>query len=204
MSNDVYVTVRGFTGGVPIVYNNENGGSTVTLRVACTPRRFDRGAKEYTDGTTQWYTIRCYNALAENVKGCITTGTPVIVRGKLTLRTWDDKNGVSHFDNTILADALGIELSTGQANYTPVRRQKLERLDGEPAGSASDDGSSDESDAIRDSAESYDPPGPTESTQPTEAAEAPGPGVYESASTGESGPELAYSGADHLGNLSRL
>ncbi|MGO1590908.1 MAG: single-stranded DNA-binding protein [Ancrocorticia sp.] len=136
MSNDTYVTIRGYAGGSPTVYQNE-GGTTVVLRVGVTPRNFNRESGEFRDGTTAWYSIRCYGSLGENVKKSVGRGTPVIVRGKLSPRTWQDKDGISRVDNTIAADALGIELSTGTAFFTQVKNHKLDPVDGEPAGSAS-------------------------------------------------------------------
>ena len=139
MSNETYVTVRGYTGGDPTVFRNEQGGSTVVLRVGVTARVYNRSAQEFRDGTTAWYSVRCYVYLAENVVGSVSRGTPVIVRGKLVPRIWQDRDGNNRIDNTILADALGVELSTGTAKFTSVKNQKLPAVAGEPAGSASED-----------------------------------------------------------------
>ena len=142
MSNETLITIRGYVGGDPIVFENDSGRTTAVTRVGVTARNFDRRTGAFTDGATSWYSVRSYGELSENVAKCIQKGTPVIVRGRLSPRQWTDKDGNIKNDNVIVADSLGIDLNTGCANFVKTKRTPLEPVEGEPAHAASTRGDS--------------------------------------------------------------
>lgn len=137
MSNETLIAIRGYVGADPTVFSNALGRSTSIVRVGVTPRNFRRDTRTFENGTTSWYSVRCYGDLGTNVAECVRRGTPVLVRGRLNTRTWTDKEGHNHSENVIVADAFGIELSTGQANFVKTRQRALDPVDGEPRDSAS-------------------------------------------------------------------
>ncbi|WP_188042597.1 single-stranded DNA-binding protein [Changpingibacter yushuensis] len=139
MSNETFLTIRGFAGADPTVFHNESGRVTVVIRVGVTARNFDRRLNTYSDGTTAWYSVRCYGDLAENVSRSIHKGSPVLIRGRLSPRTWTDKDGRTRTDYAIAADSVAIDLNTGWATFVRTRKQSLEPIEGEPAHSASAD-----------------------------------------------------------------
>lgn len=130
MSNETYVTVRGYVGSVPTIFGAEPQKSTVVIRVGVTARRFNREAEEYTNGETAWYSVRCFGTLGQHVARSVQRGTPVLVRGRLVPRLWVDKDGVQRTEFNILADAVGIELSTGVGHFIHARLTEAPALDG--------------------------------------------------------------------------
>lgn len=132
MSNETYITVRGYVGSVPAIFGSDPQRCTVVIRVGVTARRFNREAEEFTNGETAWYSVRCYGTLGQHVVKSIQRGTPVLVRGRLVPRVWADKDGVQRTEFNILADAVGIELSTGIAHFIHARLTELPPLEGEP------------------------------------------------------------------------
>lgn len=140
MSNETTITIRGFAGGQPTVFTNsvdsESGEvtthRTAVLRVGVTPRYYVKSQGEFRDGPTSWYAVRTYGSLAANVASCVGKGTPVLVRGRLSVREYQDKQGISRSENVIIADSLGIDLSTGTAAFTKVSNVPLPRVPGEP------------------------------------------------------------------------
>ena len=131
MSNETYVTVRGYVGSVPTIFGSDPQRSTVVMRVGVTARRFNREVQEFTNGETAWYSVRCYGTLGQHVVRSVHRGTPVLVRGRLVPRMWADKDGVQHTEFNILADAVGIELSTGVAHFIHARLTEPPALEGE-------------------------------------------------------------------------
>ena len=121
MSNDTKIIVSGYVGGMPDVYDNENGSQTVVFSVGVTSRRFNKEADTWEDEATAWYSVRTYGALAQNVLASVNKGTPVLVRGALKLREWADKDGVKRSRHVIIADRVGIDLATGTATFTKTR-----------------------------------------------------------------------------------
>ncbi|QJC21462.1 single-stranded DNA-binding protein [Arcanobacterium buesumense] len=140
MSNETFVTIRGYVGSTPTVFNNSanrDTGETLTtkttvIRVGVTPRYYSRAKREFKDGNTAWYTVRTYGSLADNVAQSVEKGTPVLVRGRLTARAYEDKNKVMRTEQVILADSLGIELTYGSASFTKKSAMPLETIPGEP------------------------------------------------------------------------
>ena len=122
MSNETYLTVRGYAGADPTLFSNGASGRTAVLRVGVTARTRNRETGKYEDGRTAWYSVRCYGDLGENVALTIRKGAPVLVRGKLVQRRWEGNDRVERTDLVIVADSLGLELTTVAANYAKSRR----------------------------------------------------------------------------------
>lgn len=139
MSNETYVTIRGFVGADPSVFHNETSKVTVVVRVGVTARNFDRKLSTYVDGNSAWYSVRCHGDLAENVVRSVRKGSPVLVRGRLSPRMWTDKEGRSRIDYAIAADSIALDLNTGWATFVKARQRTLEPIEGEPAHAASND-----------------------------------------------------------------
>ncbi|VEI12743.1 single-stranded DNA-binding protein [Trueperella bialowiezensis] len=138
--NDTHVTIRGWIGGSPRMFTNTASDGTETyttiFRVGVTPRHYDRRNGQYTDGVTMWYSIRCYGQTAKNAAMSLSTGNPVIVRGRLVTRLWVDRDGVQRSELTIYADSVGVELSTGLVNYTKRHEIPADLQPGEPGWSS--------------------------------------------------------------------
>lgn len=136
MANDTSITVRGWAGAKPTLYiNSQTQGkkiskiSTTVLNVGVTPRNYNRQTGDFQDGDTTWYSVRCYGALARNVAISIQKGTPVLVRGKLTTRSYQDKTGADRQAQVIIADSLAIDLNYGVANYVKARGEVKEEVE---------------------------------------------------------------------------
>lgn len=140
MSNDTVISVRGWVGADPTIFENDSdSGSyrrrkTAVIRVGVTPSYYSRRSEQYENGSTAWYTVRTYGSLAENIAQCVRKGTPVLVRGRLTQRSYLDRNENERLEHMIIADALGVELTTGQANFAKVSAVQLDAIPGEPGG----------------------------------------------------------------------
>jgi len=130
MSNETYLTVRGYAGADPTLFSNGASGRTAVLRVGVTARTRNRETGKYEDGRTAWYSVRCYGDLGENVALTIRKGAPVLVRGKLVQRRWEGNDRVERTDLVIVADSLGLELTTVAANYAKSRRGAPPSLEG--------------------------------------------------------------------------
>ena len=59
-----HVTLRGFVGKDPESRLFEDGTMVARFRLATTTRRFDAASNTWQDGSTNWYTVRCFRTLA--------------------------------------------------------------------------------------------------------------------------------------------
>lgn len=120
--------------------------SVVNFRVACTERRFDRATESWGDGDSLYVSVTCWRQLAENVHRTLTIGDPIIVRGRLRTRNYEDKDGRRQSVIELEGLAVGPDLTRSAARVTRLRRDGTPVLaiaagtNGEPAGTAGEKG----------------------------------------------------------------
>ncbi|WP_328669179.1 single-stranded DNA-binding protein [Streptomyces sp. NBC_00328] len=108
------------------VYRELANGASARFRLAVTSRYWDREKNGWTDGHTNFFTVWANRALATNVGASVSVGDPVIVQGRLKVRT-ETRDGQSWTSADIDAVAIGHDLSRGTSAF---RRPSKE---GEPA-----------------------------------------------------------------------
>lgn len=123
MFNEVHVSLNGYVATQPYPGETRTGVKKVSMRVAWTPRWLDQGTNEWKDADTSFVTVTCYRKLAENAATCVRKGDPIVVRGKLSVRQYEDKNGQQR--TTVEIDALGLghDLNRGVSEFRRVRPQ---------------------------------------------------------------------------------
>jgi single-strand DNA-binding protein len=114
MSQVGYVTLTGYVTAEPKMWLTARTQTPVaSVRVGSTPRRLNRGTGEWQDGETSYYTVKCWRKLAENVHGSLRKGDMIIVRGKISTRTWVDDQQRTRTEMQVEADSMGHDLSFG-------------------------------------------------------------------------------------------
>jgi len=122
MINDANIDLAGFVASEPFFKRLDSGVSTAKLRVAYTERRFNRETGEWGDGPTSFVTVLCWRTLADNVAVCLRKGEPVLVRGRLRVRDYQDKEGSPRSVTEVEASSVGHDLSRGVAHFSRTRR----------------------------------------------------------------------------------
>jgi single-strand DNA-binding protein len=122
MINDANIDLAGFVASEPFFKLLDNGTSTARLRVAYTERRFNRETGEWSDGPTSFVTVLCWRTLADNVAVCVRKGEPVLVRGRLRVREYQDREGAPRTVTEVDASSIGHDLSRGVAHFSRTRR----------------------------------------------------------------------------------
>lgn len=118
MSQDNTITVRGYVTAEPKMWQRTAEQAPVaTIRVGSTPRKLNRETGEWQDGETSYYTVKCWRRLAENVHGCLRKGDMVIVRGKVSTRSWLDDQQRVRMEVQIEADSVGHDLAFGWSHF---------------------------------------------------------------------------------------
>ena len=135
MFNEAHISFTGYVAKQPeakMVTVDGVAVPSLRMRVGWTERRFDRGVGEWVDGATSYVTVNCWRKLAKNAGVCIRKGDPVLVKGKLSVRTFTGKDGVAR--NTVEVEASfafpmstshsGNRLSTSSSATRPSRRAR--------------------------------------------------------------------------------
>lgn len=125
---DTVVTVTGRLTAEPTWGHTKNGDVFANFDVAVNHGYFDRELNQYIETGSSFFRVSTFRNLAINVVESLHRATPVVVRGKLRLVKWEnaDKQGTTA---QIEASAVGPDLTWGQADFTAVKRPRLESND---------------------------------------------------------------------------
>ncbi|MCG2802559.1 MAG: single-stranded DNA-binding protein [Cellulomonas sp.] len=117
-TNEPTLVLRGRV-ATGLSYRGERDGRSafVSFRLAVTPSR--RGADNaWSDGVTQWYTVKAWRATADNAARSLRKGDPVVVSGRLSAQEWTAADGTAMTDLAISAETLGHDLRYGQTHFS--------------------------------------------------------------------------------------
>lgn len=113
--NETMVCVVGNVATQP-VYRESPSGPTVRFRLAVTARYLDREKNEWTDGHTNFFTVWARRSLATNVGASVAVGDPLVVQGRLKVRT-EQRDGQGWLSADLDAAAIGHDLSRGTSAF---------------------------------------------------------------------------------------
>jgi single-strand DNA-binding protein len=113
--NETMVCVVGNVATQP-VYRETATGASARFRLAVTQRYWDREKSVWTDGHTNFFTVWAKRALATNVQASVTLGDPLVVQGKLRVRS-EQRDGQTWAYADIDASAIGHDLSRGTSAF---------------------------------------------------------------------------------------
>ncbi|MEV7245758.1 single-stranded DNA-binding protein [Streptomyces sp. NPDC093248] len=121
--NETVVCVVGNV-ATPPLYRETAAGPSARFRLAVTARYWDREKSAWTDGHTNFFTVWANRQLAVNVAASVEVGQPVVVQGRLKVRTElrDGQQGRTSAD--IDAVAVGHDLARGTALFRRAVRQE--------------------------------------------------------------------------------
>ncbi|HET7386790.1 MAG TPA: single-stranded DNA-binding protein [Nocardioidaceae bacterium] len=118
--NDAMITFQGWLGG-DVTFRDTARGSVANLRVGSTPR-IRRQNGDWVDGETNWFSVTCWRALAENVRDSLRKGDPVIVHGRLRTDVWERADGQLSTTYVVEATYVGHDLARGTSLFTKTAR----------------------------------------------------------------------------------
>ena len=121
MSNETMVTLQGYVGG-DVQLRRVGETCVANIRVACTPRRYQRRTDEWVDGHTQWYTVNAWRTLGDHCARSLRRGDPVIVHGRLNARTYVNKHDIEVTTYEVEAAVVGHDLNRGVSQFVRVPR----------------------------------------------------------------------------------
>jgi single-strand DNA-binding protein len=111
------VTLTGYVALEPKLWFTKQAHTpVVNLRVGMTPRRMDTSTGEWKDGPSSFFTVNCWRKLALNVSASMHKGDPVIIRGRLRMRSWND-DGKTRTTVEIEAESVGHDVAYGFSHF---------------------------------------------------------------------------------------
>ncbi len=137
MINEAQVFLAGYVATEPTFRTTARGKPEAQMRVAYTPRRQNWETGEWSDGPSSFVSVKCWGKLANNVAVCLRKGEPVVVMGRVQVRTYESKNGTERLSVDVYASSIGYDLARGWpgscgSGRRPVRRPRSGRPTASP------------------------------------------------------------------------
>ncbi|MBF0694027.1 MAG: single-stranded DNA-binding protein [Flavobacterium sp.] len=98
------VQLIGNLGNDPEIINLESGKKLAKLKLATNENYTNDKGEKVTD--TQWHNIVAWGKSAELAEKYLTKGKELAIEGKLTHRTYEDKNGEKRYFTEVVANEL--------------------------------------------------------------------------------------------------
>ncbi len=93
------------------------GVAFASFRMGSSSRRYDRRSQVWADADPIYVTVNCWRTLAENVSGSLGRGEPVIVTGKLKIRSFTKDDGSTREVLEVEATTAGHDLNRGTSAF---------------------------------------------------------------------------------------
>ncbi|HKJ49591.1 MAG TPA: single-stranded DNA-binding protein [Christiangramia sp.] len=98
------VQLIGHVGNEPEIVNLESGKKLAKFSVATNESYKNAKGEKITD--TQWHNIVAWGKTAELIENYVPKGKEVGIEGKLTSRSYDDKDGVKRYITEVVCSEL--------------------------------------------------------------------------------------------------
>jgi single-strand DNA-binding protein len=121
MINEAQVFLAGYVATEPTFRTTSRGKPEAQMRVGYTPRRQNWETGEWSDGPSSFVSVKCWGKLANNVAVCLRKGEPVVVMGRVQVRTYESKNGTERLSVDVYASSIGYDLARGVARFLRIR-----------------------------------------------------------------------------------
>ncbi|MEU4873405.1 single-stranded DNA-binding protein [Streptomyces sp. NPDC021608] len=144
------------------VFRELASGASARFRLAVTARYWDREKSAWTDGHTNFFTVWSNRQLASNAMASLNVGDPVVVQGRLKVRTESREGQQGWTSADIDAVAIGHDLARGTSAF---------RRSGRPEPAAAGAPTRPEPDWETPAASSPGPDGPAHPTEPAHPAD---------------------------------
>jgi single-strand DNA-binding protein len=98
------VQLIGNVGGEPTIVNLESGKKLVRLSLATNEHYKDGKGENQTD--TNWHNLVAWGKTANFIETYVTKGKEIAIEGKLTNRSFEDKDGVKRYVTEVVVNEI--------------------------------------------------------------------------------------------------
>ena len=123
MAEPTTVTIVGTLTRDPEMRYTPSGVSLASFSVAVNERVKNKQTNQWEDGDASFFDCTVFNQLAENVAESLQKGSRVILRGRLKMDSWEDKEtGKPRTKIKVIVDDIGPELRFATAQVQKITR----------------------------------------------------------------------------------
>lgn len=118
------VTIVGNITADPELRFTPSGAAVANFTVVANDRYFDKNTQEWVDKDPVFLRCNIWREYAENVAESLTRGTTVIVTGKLSQRSFDDREGNKRTVVELEVDEIGPSLRFATAKVSKTEKRE--------------------------------------------------------------------------------
>ena len=119
---DNVVSLTGNTTRDPELSFTAGGTAVAAFGLAINSRKKDTHGS-WIVGDPQFFDIKAFGELAENIAESISKGTRVVINGRLNYSSWESKEGDKRSKVEVIADSIGADLRWATAQVTRTERK---------------------------------------------------------------------------------
>ena len=120
---DNVVSLTGNTTRDPELSFTAGGTAVAAFGLAINSRKKDTDGS-WIDGDPQFFDIKAFGELAENIAESISKGTRVVINGRLNYSSWESKDDSGKRSKVeVIADSIGADLRWATAQVTRTERK---------------------------------------------------------------------------------
>lgn len=124
--SETTITLIGNLVSEPELRYTPTGLSVANIRIASTPRRFNRQSNQWEDGEAMFIQCSAWGQAAENLVQSLGKGMRVIAHGRLRQRSFETREGERRSVIEMLIDEIGPSLAFATAKVSRENRQTSE------------------------------------------------------------------------------
>ena len=98
------VQLIGNLGNDPEIINLESGKKLAKFSIATNESYKNAQGEKITD--TQWHNVVAWGKTADVIEKYVVKGKEIAIEGKLTTRSWEDKEGVKRYTTEVVCNEL--------------------------------------------------------------------------------------------------
>lgn len=118
MSGEPVITIIGNLTKDPELRFTQSGTAVANFDVAVTPRNYNKQTQQWEDGDTTYYRCSVWREAAENAAETLRKGMRVIAQGRVSLRSYENRDGQQRSELSLQVDEVGPSLRYARAQVT--------------------------------------------------------------------------------------
>lgn len=118
MSGEPVITITGNLTKDPELRFTSSGVAVADFSIAVTPRTYNKQTQEWEDGDPQFYRCSLWRDAAENAAETLRKGMRVIATGRVSLRSYETRDGQQRSELALQVDEVGPSLRYARAQVT--------------------------------------------------------------------------------------
>ena len=116
------IILLGHVGAEPIIYEKKTTENFIVARVSLATNTYWTDNNGNKKEKTEWHKLVFFNRLAEIVQQYVGKGSTIHIRGHMTYKKYQDKNGIDKVSAEVICEDIKL---VGRSSNTPTDKKEI-------------------------------------------------------------------------------